>query len=1517
MLDKTRYSSWASRMLLYIKGKPNRKLLVYSVVNGPFQYGTIVEPKTKTTPATVRARTYTDLTNEEKLHESVEITTTNIVLQAIIARERERESKFYDDFDTFTSIPEETIHSYSMRFAQLINDMHRIELDLGLAVHTFNLSDGPIASLNKAMDFLSTSFTSLFPQTNNQLRTSSNPKNQATIQDGRVRVKIVQGRQTQRYGNNGIRSNATTKGANRNGGAGQARAEIPTPEVFQTDDLDAFDSDCDDVPLTKAVLMANLSSYDSDVLSETHDTLFVPDSEETLELAEESRLKMLAKQNDPSLTEKKVKIAPIDYVALNKLSKHFVKHFVPQKQLSTKQEYWLPILKSVSNKPPVPSEPVLKKEIPRELLSISLVKDSFHKMREHVNKFDETITFHTEKTRNKIGSWGVDHIKRAFEKDVKPFAQTLKEYFRMFEHGLNKELKEMKLVFTQMETKVAKCFVEKKYFEIEKKKLSLDNDRLLEHIICQDVMNAIMHADVHNVLYVNTNYLDNDNLAIEYLKIENDRLIMHTIVNSLAAINDYKSMKQSFVDEYEENLKLQTELHKKNDMIEKVTQDHTDTLRGIVEQARALKPLDNALDYACKTRKVRVSSSTKASGSKPRSNTKKDRIPQTSRSNKKKNKVENHPRIAKSSLNNWNRISKPICNSNIQQSVLNANSQLMCATCNECMFDSIHDSCVREYLVDVNARVKSKSMKSRNTKRRTFTLVGNICPLTRIISINVPPPKKNISPVLVKQTQPSSNKSEQLKDIKHVDSSNKSKAVGRTNRTLVPGLGLLQAYDRATLLAHQLHNGTEFVKQTLRDYYENVGIIHETLVSRTPQHNGIVERRNQTLVVEAVSTACYTQNRSLIRLHYNKTPYELMHNKKPDLSYLHVFGSLCYPTNDSEALGKWKAKVDIGIFLSSGPTPQLMTLGTLSLRLMPNPIPQPPYVPPTKNDWDILFQPMFDEFFNPPPTVVSLVPVAAAPGPVDPIDSPMSTSIYHDAPSIRSEGGSIRRFQYLGYGVLIVSWSRDHTRIRPIFLDGYSVLVVRIIIFKISSFKLQNACYLMSSPSHTPFELLGRWTKNHPIANVIEYPSRSVSIRKQLKTDAMWCYFDAFLTYVEQKNFKKEMTEPSWIDFYKVKKDEYGGVLKNKAQLVAQGFRQEEGIDFEESFERVARIEAIRIFNSNPEGFVDQDKINRVYRLKNALYGLKQATRHGRDILLVQIYVDDIIFSSTKPALCDEFAKIMTFKFKMSMMSKISFFLGLQISQSPKGIFINQSNYALEIIKKYGMLSSDPIDTPTVDKSKLDEDLQHQLILHITAKPTEKHLHAVKRIFRYLNGTIDIGLWYLKDSCITLTAYANADHADYQDTRRSTSGSAQFLEDKLVSKSSKKQKSTTISSTEAEYIALYGCCAQILWMISQLTDYGLKFNKIHLYRDNKSAIALCCNNVQYSISKHIDVRYHFIKKQVENKVVELYFVRTEYQLADIFTKALPRERFNFLIEKHGMKSMSLETLKNLAEEKEE
>ncbi|GKA50103.1 retrovirus-related pol polyprotein from transposon TNT 1-94 [Tanacetum coccineum] len=622
-----------------------------------------------------------------------------------------------------------------------------------------------------------------------------------------------------------------------------------------------------------------------------------------------------------------------------------------------------------------------------------------------------------------------------------------------------------------------------------------------------------------------------------------------------------------------------------------------------------------------------------------------------------------------------------------------------------------------------------------------------------------------------------------------------------------------------------------------------------------------------------------------------------MQDKKPDLSFFHVFGALCYPTNDNDDLGKLDAKADIGIFVgyapakkafriynkrtqkiietihvtfdeltamaseqfSSGPGLHSMTPATSSSGLVPNPVSQQP----------------FQE--------------AAAPRAVVLADSPVSTSIDQDAPST-----SIPSTQEQEHSPNISQGFEESPK-TPTFRDD---------------------------PLHE--SLHEKSTSQGSSSNALHLNTL------QLQTGAMWCYFDAFLTSVEPKNFKQAMTEPSWIDamqeeiheferlqvwelvpcpdkvlliklkwIYKVKTDEFGGVLKNKARLVAQGFRKEEGIDFEESFAPVARIESIRIFIANAAHKnikIYQMDIKTAFlngelkeELKKALYGLKQAphawydmlssflisqyfskgavdptlfTRQaGNDLLLVQIYVYDIIFASTNTAMCNDFANQMTTKFKMSMMGQMSFFLGLKFSQSPRGIFINQSKYASEIVKKYGLLTTSSVDTLLVEKSKLDEDLQ--------GKQVDATLYRgmIGSLMYLISSRPDL----IMQSAYVL-AYTDADHAECQDTRRSTAGSAQFLGDKLVSWSSKKQKCTAISSTEAEYIALSGCCAQILWMRSHLIDYDFQFNKIPLYCDNKSAIALCCNNVQHSRAKHIDIRYHFIKEQVVNGIVDLYFV---------------------------------------------
>ncbi|GJS11711.1 retrovirus-related pol polyprotein from transposon TNT 1-94 [Tanacetum coccineum] len=304
---------------------------------------------------------------------------------------------------------------------------------------------------------------------------------------------------------------------------------------------------------------------------------------------------------------------------------------------------------------------------------------------------------------------------------------------------------------------------------------------------------------------------------------------------------------------------------------------------------------------------------------------------------------------------------------------------------------------------------------------------------------------------------------------------------------------------------------------------------------------------------------------------------------------------------------------------------------------------------------------------------------------------------------------------------------------------------------------------------------------------------------------------------IEPKTYKDALTQSCWIEAMQEELHEFECL---KVWELVPRLDKEEGIDFEESFTLVARLEVVRIFLafvahiniiiyqmdvkttffngilreevyvSQPDGFVDPDNPNHVYRLKKALYGLKQAPRAWYDLL------------------------------SLFLLSK-----GFSKGTVDPTLFINRKGKDI-----------------------------------LLAKPTEKHLHAVKRIFQYLKGTVNQGLWYLKDSAIALTTFADADHMGCQDTRRSTSGSMQLLGERFVSWSSKRQKSAAISGTEAEYIALSGCCAQVLWMRSQLTDYGLGFNKILMYCDNKSPIALCCNNGQHSRSKHIDIRYHFIKE---------------------------------------------------------
>ncbi|GKB74199.1 putative ribonuclease H-like domain-containing protein [Tanacetum coccineum] len=379
-----------------------------------------------------------------------------------------------------------------------------------------------------------------------------------------------------------------------------------------------------------------------------------------------------------------------------------------------------------------------------------------------------------------------------------------------------------------------------------------------------------------------------------------------------------------------------------------------------------------------------------------------------------------------------------------------------------------------------------------------------------------------------------------------------------------------------------------------------VGISHETSVARSPRQNSVVERRNRTLIetartmliyakaslflwAEAVATACYTQNRSIIRLRHDKTPYEILHDKLPDLSFFHVLGALCYPTNDNENLGKLQPKADIDFdeltamdseHISSRPALHEMTPVTISLGLVPNPPPSTPFVPPSRSDCDLFFQPLFDELLTPPQSVDHPAPEVIAP--IDEVVSPV--------PVVSTED------------------NRD-LDVAHMNNDPFFGITIPKNDFEASSLDVIPTVVQTAAPNS---EHVTKWTKDHPLENIIGELERPISTRLQLHEQALFCYYDAFLTSVEPKNYKDALTQACWIEamqeelhefdrldvwelvlrpdkvmiitlkwIYKVKLDELGGILKNKARLVARGYRQEEGIDFEESFAPVARLDAI------------------------------------------------------------------------------------------------------------------------------------------------------------------------------------------------------------------------------------------------------------------------------------------------------------------------------------------------------
>ena len=779
-------------------------------------------------------------------------------------------------------------------------------------------------------------------------------------------------------------------------------------------------------------------------------------------------------------------------------------------------------------------------------------------------------------------------------------------------------------------------------------------------------------------------------------------------------------------------------------------------------------------------------------------------------------------------------------------------------------------------------------------------------------------------------------------------------------------------------------NGSEFKNLQVEEFLEEEGIKHEFSAPYTPQQNGVVERKNRTLIdmartmlgefktpecfwTEAVNTACHAINRVYLHRLLKKTSYELLTGNKPNVSYFRVFGSKCYILVKKGRNSKFAPKAVEGFLLGYDSNTKAYRVFNKSSGLV-----------------EVSSDVVFDETNGSPrEQVVDL-------DDVDEEDVPTA--------AIRTMAiGDVRPQEQKEQ-----DQPSSSTMVHPPTQDDEQV-------------HQQEACdqggaqddHVMEEEAQPapPTQVRAMIQRDHPVDQILGDISKGVTTRSRLVN---FCEHYSFVSSIEPFRVEEALLDPDWVlamqeelnNFkrnevwtlvprpkqnvvgtkwvFRNKQDEHGVVTRNKARLVAKGYAQVAGLDFEETFAPVARLESIRIllayaahhsfrlfqmdvksaflngpikeevYVEQPPGFEDERYPDHVCKLSKALYGLKQAPRAwyeclrdflianafkvGKadptlftktcdgDLFVCQIYVDDIIFGSTNQKSCEEFSRVMTQKFEMSMMGELNYFLGFQVKQLKDGTFISQTKYTQDLLKRFGMKDAKPAKTPmgtdghtdlnkggkSVDQkayrsmigsllylcaSRPDIMLSVCMCARFQSDPKECHLVAVKRILRYLVATPCFGLWYPKGSTFDLVGYSDSDYAGCKVDRKSTSGTCQFLGRSLVSWNSKKQTSVALSTAEAEYVAAGQCCAQLLWMRQTLRDFGYNLSKVPLLCDNESAIRMAENPVEHSRTKHIDIRHHFLRDHQQKGDIEVFHVSTENQLADIFTKPLDEKTF--------------------------
>ncbi|KAL8157792.1 hypothetical protein AgCh_002484 [Apium graveolens] len=766
--------------------------------------------------------------------------------------------------------------------------------------------------------------------------------------------------------------------------------------------------------------------------------------------------------------------------------------------------------------------------------------------------------------------------------------------------------------------------------------------------------------------------------------------------------------------------------------------------------------------------------------------------------------------------------------------------------------------------------------------------------------------------------------------------------------------------------------GGEFCSKEFKEYCEGHVIIRHFTAPYTPQQNGVVERRNRTIVAmarsflkerkvpstlwgEAIRHSVYVLNRLPTRALTGMTPYEAWKGTKPDLGHIRVFGCVAHMKVQSGHVSKLEDKSKMAVYLGREP-------GTKASRLFD------PLSGRISVSRDVVYEEnrawAWDNHEN---------------------KSPCQSRIFVISGHYSSEDNDNSGEESDSSGENSVNTGRD-MELNSESVDNRETSATSSDSEQPTKFRLLNEIYDETEEIEIEDELM--------LLGIEEPAYYKQAVKMQEWKMAMENEIDA----IERNNTWELVSLPSgqkpiglkWV--YKLKRDAKGEIVKYKARLVAKGYVQRQGVDFDEVFASVTRLETVRlllalaakngwsvhhldvksaflnneleetVYVAQPEGFTKQGKEQMVYKLIKALYGLRQAPRawysklskvleqmgfvkcpyehaiytkrQGEESLIIGVYVDDLFVTGTSDSNIVKFKQEMNKIFDMSDLGKLSHYLGIEVAQGEGFTKLKQIAYAQKLLEKFGLKDCNSTRYPMEPKVQIDKDekgkpvnstlfkslvgglryLVHTrpgiaysvgIISRFMERPTTLHLNAAKKILRYVKGTMEYGLIYAKDSGnYLLCGYTDSDMASNVVDRRSTGGMAFYLNKSLITWVSQKQRCVALSSCEAEFMAATAAACQGVWLrnlLSQITD--TKPGHVTIYIDNKSAIDLAKNPVFHRCSKHIDIRYHFIRECVERGEIVIKHVRSKEQRADVLTNSMTTQKLKQMRNLLGIKDL--------------